>query len=545
MVYVEGCDMTAPAYFGYAGGSTIRIQVDETVASADSGRYFFDSWEHGGPRVQTYTVPIGSKATGLLARYVFKYRLDIASDHGSPVGAGWLKAWFGAAFSVEDTVVEKIPPHDFPAAASAKAFAPSDTDSVRYLFDRWQGNGLGSYTGTDNPATVTMNGNITETALWKTQFPLVVQVSDPTLGSVAVYPPGVWQDRDSLVSIKAIPEPGCAFSGWEGSVAGPEDSVAFAMDTSKAVLARFVRTVHPPVIAIPDTSFAEDDTLKIPLLSLLQWITDPVDPVYLLTFQIEGTPEHLHASLYAAGLMVFADPGWNGDGWFALEVSDPSGGIARDTVRYEVTAVDDAPGPFDLVSPAKDFVYNDTTQSLVFKWRSSANADASNGDSIRYAFYFAEHGQSMDSVAVTLDTTYSWPHPEWIADGDYSWKVKALDKQGNFAWSGSEGGITVTGIDSRKAVPLSYGLSQNYPNPFNPSTGITYAVPKKARVRIEVYSLTGKRIRTLVDEDRVPGEYAAAWDGLDDAGRKAVSGVYFCRMTAGTFARTVKMTVLK
>jgi hypothetical protein len=471
--------------------------------------------------------------------------LDIASDHGSPVGAGWLKAWFGAAFSVEDTVVEKIPPHDFPAAASAKAFAPSDTDSVRYLFDRWQGNGLGSYTGTDNPATVTMNGNITETALWKTQFPLVVQVSDPTLGSVAVYPPGVWQDRDSLVSIKAIPEPGCAFSGWEGSVAGPEDSVAFAMDTSKAVLARFVRTVHPPVIAIPDTSFAEDDTLKIPLLSLLQWITDPVDPVYLLTFQIEGTPEHLHASLYAAGLMVFADPGWNGDGWFALEVSDPSGGIARDTVRYEVTAVDDAPGPFDLVSPAKDFVYNDTTQSLVFKWRSSANADASNGDSIRYAFYFAEHGQSMDSVAVTLDTTYSWPHPEWIADGDYSWKVKALDKQGNFAWSGSEGGITVTGIDSRKAVPLSYGLSQNYPNPFNPSTGITYAVPKKARVRIEVYSLTGKRIRTLVDEDRVPGEYAAAWDGLDDAGRKAVSGVYFCRMTAGTFARTVKMTVLK
>jgi glucuronoarabinoxylan endo-1,4-beta-xylanase len=97
----------------------------------------------------------------------------------------------------------------------------------------------------------------------------------------------------------------------------------------------------------------------------------------------------------------------------------------------------------------------------------------------------------------------------------------------------------------RPRRPAGFLLGPAYPNPFNPATGITYAIPERTAVRIEVFSSDGRKVRTLVNAEEQAGEYLAEWDGLDDAGLRAVSGVYFCRMTAGSFTRTVKMTVMK
>ena len=63
--------------------------------------------------------------------------LTVLSDHGHPSGAGWHKTWDDTLIEVEDAVVEKIPPHAFPA----KALVHADTDSVRYVFERWEGTG--------------------------------------------------------------------------------------------------------------------------------------------------------------------------------------------------------------------------------------------------------------------------------------------------------------------------------------------------------------------------------------------------------------------
>ena len=123
-----------------------------------------------------------------------------------------------------------------------------------------------------------------------------------------------------------------------------------------------------------------------------------------------------------------------------------------------------------------------------------------------------------------------------------------MDKARNAVWSASERKLKVaiqSGLEDRTRIPSDYGLYQNYPNPFNPSTEIGYALPEKGRVRITIYSPTGKRIRTLVDRDRSAGEYAAVWDGADDSGRRVGSGIYVCRMTAGSFSKTVKMTIMK
>jgi hypothetical protein len=99
--------------------------------------------------------------------------------------------------------------------------------------------------------------------------------------------------------------------------------------------------------------------------------------------------------------------------------------------------------------------------------------------------------------------------------------------------------------DDADLRPSEFTLSQNFPNPFNPTTVIQYALPKTTQVRIEVYNVLGQRVRTLVDETQEPGYKIINWDGKDDAGNEVSSGVYFCRIQAGDFVKSRKMTLLK
>jgi hypothetical protein len=90
------------------------------------------------------------------------------------------------------------------------------------------------------------------------------------------------------------------------------------------------------------------------------------------------------------------------------------------------------------------------------------------------------------------------------------------------------------------AMPESYALYQNYPNPFNPDTEIKYAIPSDVSVTLKVYNVLGAEVATLVDASQKAGVYSARWDARDLA-----SGVYFCRLQAGEFSKTVKMVLLR
>jgi hypothetical protein len=103
-----------------------------------------------------------------------------------------------------------------------------------------------------------------------------------------------------------------------------------------------------------------------------------------------------------------------------------------------------------------------------------------------------------------------------------------------------EGAGMVVSFEVELVVPvLAVALYQNHPNPFNPSTVITYALPEGGRVVLELFDITGRRIRTLVDDTRVMGRHREEWDGRDDRGRQVASGVYIYRLQAGgkTFSR--------
>jgi subtilisin family serine protease len=102
----------------------------------------------------------------------------------------------------------------------------------------------------------------------------------------------------------------------------------------------------------------------------------------------------------------------------------------------------------------------------------------------------------------------------------------------------------VTGIDPDD-TPTRFELYANHPNPFNPSTMISYDLPKSSRVRLAIYDVSGREIRELVDGTEPPGRRMVEWDGRNASGETVASGVYFYRLTAEDYVRTMKMVFLK
>jgi hypothetical protein len=83
------------------------------------------------------------------------------------------------------------------------------------------------------------------------------------------------------------------------------------------------------------------------------------------------------------------------------------------------------------------------------------------------------------------------------------------------------------------------------PNPCNPSTSIRFDLGSATHVRLQLHDVAGRLVRTLADGPLPAGAHAVGWDGRDDAGRRAASGAYLCRLEAGPVRQTAKLIVLE
>ena len=99
---------------------------------------------------------------------------------------------------------------------------------------------------------------------------------------------------------------------------------------------------------------------------------------------------------------------------------------------------------------------------------------------------------------------------------------------------------------SEMPVPMQFTLYQSAPNPFNPSTVITYDVPAGGgQVTIRIFDVSGRLVKTLVNEHNTVGQKTVRWDGRNDQGEYVATGVFFYRMQAPGYEKTMKMTLLK
>ena len=94
-------------------------------------------------------------------------------------------------------------------------------------------------------------------------------------------------------------------------------------------------------------------------------------------------------------------------------------------------------------------------------------------------------------------------------------------------------------------IPLTFSLNQNYPNPFNPSTIISYELPNTSKIKLEIFDMMGRNVKTLFDGSKPAGRHYQTWNGSDNFGNAMGAGVYVYRMTTDNKFFIKKMILMK
>ncbi len=228
----------------YNAGATVTLAT-AAPTSITGERYQFSSWAgigvgsySGTNNPATNAVTMNSPITEI-AIWVHQYKLTIATNFGSvnPTAASW---------------------YDVGSVVPITANHPTTASGERYVSLTWTGLGTGSYTGTDNPATVTVNGPVTETAEWTHQYQVSFAVTPAGGGSINPTGDNVWVTAGSL-SITATPSVNYAYSSWTSSTAAitfsaMSPSTAASINGPGTITAHFVLALGITITSNPTGS---------------------------------------------------------------------------------------------------------------------------------------------------------------------------------------------------------------------------------------------------------------------------------------------------
>jgi len=189
------------------------------------------------------------------------------------------------------------------------------------------------------------------------------------------------------------------------------------------------------------------------------------------------------------------------------------------------------------------------TEEFLFHWPPSPIVDV-NGvvhpEAVFYEVWFQRGADAEVLVGTTVVTRFI---VQGEPDVSQRIRVRAVDAEGRQSEMSSWSDPIYFSYDNGVPdLPGGPELAPNYPNPFNPETTISYAVPQDIatgdRVRLEIFAVNGQRVRRF-DVDRSPGWHEVRWDGRDDKGLGAATGMYVTMFAVGDHVVTNKMTMLK
>lgn len=168
--------------------------------------------------------------------------------------------------------------------------------------------------------------------------------------------------------------------------------------------------------------------------------------------------------------------------------------------------------------------------------------------------YWVPEKKSVPALSPGSETMITWSLSSFpdMGSGSYNvWFVIDLDCDSEVSESNESNTYIVdypTYVQTASSVwdsegnqPCQFSLQQNSPNPFNPETRIQFQTGKYGNVRLEVFNMMGQRIRVLCDQVLETGQHARVWDGLDENGRNAASGVYLAVLSQDGIIQKCKM----
>lgn len=209
-------------------------------------------------------------------------------------------------------------------------------------------------------------------------------------------------------------------------------------------------------------------------------------------------------------------------------------------------------GPaFDLTPPQVTLVRPNGGEVFLAGHQDTLKWVATDEVAVRYVnlYYSTDGGVTFPYRIASKepnDSVFVWTVPDTLSDSCIV-KIVAYDTSHNGSEDTSDSLFSIIYVAGVKPVPqiASFGLLQNNPNPFNPVTYVEFVLDRTTPANVRVYDISGRIVRTLVNETLSTGKHRAIWDGRDDRGAAVASGVYVCRLEAEGKIATRKMVLLK
>ncbi len=210
-----------------------------------------------------------------------------------------------------------------------------------------------------------------------------------------------------------------------------------------------------------------------------------------------------------------------------------------------------------LCIPSRPIVLMEITNMLSFQTvvgtllQFSSAEFTEEGITVRWTLSEVDEGVEFTVLRKTGDGDFHVAPSQAISrDGlEFEYLDSEIERSVSYAYRIEylDGDVTRTlfETDEIETPTLPLVLDQNHPNPFNPSTEIRFSLPHRCAVRLDVFDAAGRLIRVLHDGTLGQGRHSIVWDGTNNAGRAAVSGVYFYRLRAGKEIISKKMVLLK
>ena len=404
---------------------------------------------------------------------------------------------------------------------------------VRYLFEYWDPERTREFEYT------VIQQDDAFLAGFAPQFTLSAGILPNGSGTISIDPLQDWYDLNTQVTLTATPLDYYAFLYWSGDAEGSDTTLLLNMDEHKSVKANFGN--YPPTIALPDTFFVEDDTLRLTASDIRQWASDPNHPTELLTVSVSGG-EHLDLTMdpSTGSVQIFtASENWNGVDTVHVTVTDPMGATGEDDMVITVLPEPDPPQAFNLLEPENEIVIAEWPETILFSWEAAYDPD--EGDTVRYTFMLDSTDQFDSGMLIVeesmLSTTKLLSWPKLYGDNRYYWTVSAVDKDSLKVTASEVFSLNLaTAVQGEKGkIPKEFVLKQNYPNPFNQSTLIEYGLPREETVHIVVYNTYGQRVRLLLDKTMKAGYHTIIWHGTDENNIPVSSGIYIIRFESSGY----------
>ncbi len=615
---VDGVDRASPWLETWPTGSSHEVAVPPSpIQPSSDARYTFDSWSDGGS--ETHTVVGVDSYVEYAANFNAEYWLTIVAEPGGtsapsewvargdsrellavPDSAWTFMSWQGEGsgsytgpdnpitVTLLNPIVQRaIFRNDAPLltmqAQGGGSVTPESARRTLYstvpiegfpdagwAFSHWVGVGQGSYSGSSNPASVTMNGPITQTAVFVGATPLLTM---NVVGGGSTAPPTGPQSVFQPLQILATPDLGWEFQSWtgtgSGSYSGINNPATVTMNEPLTQTANFV------VGELPLTMLAEEGGAVTP---------ESGDVTSFVDVEIEATPDPGYRFVQWKGQ---GDGSYTGtDNPATVTLSGPITQVAHfEPAAFSVTLSlsDTDPyvhtgGPIGLGNVHLWVTCGSTErglQSIALKTAGSlrplaflpapgvaatgtgtvlAGIDGCPDGPVRLGRFLVnspgggslclDASGAVSGLTITdcEGATYSWPENVGFV---------GVHTGGGQPCGGGSGCEAIdafaapVGAPDVAAPPSATRLAGIFPTPFGSGTTIHFDVERPMDVRLTVFDVSGRQVKVLRHGSVPAGRHATGWDGRDSNGQAVAAGVYFVRLIGDGVEQAEKVTVVR